>query len=155
MAKTGKRKIVNKSKKVKRSQKIKRINRKSRKNIKKGGGEKTCTEQFNEDQSFNLSACLESQKIEKERLKEIEHKRKIAEENEKEFKTLLEEYKKKKEEGNKEVFKPKDRVEEDMDNDDVNSDNLYNTFSRWLFLYKEAEYKKFSIKDEYRDFFIK
>jgi len=64
MARTGKRRVVNKSKKVKRSRKIKRVNCKSRKNIKKGG---TCIDDYNKklehglgDPSWGLSDCIES-----------------------------------------------------------------------------------------------
>jgi tRNA G18 (ribose-2'-O)-methylase SpoU len=101
MAKTGKRKIVNKSKKVKRSdKKTKRVIRRGRK-TRKIGGEKTCTELFEEDQSFNLKACLESKKAEKARLEEIIEEQKKAEQKKAEqkkadLKALTEEYEKKK-----------------------------------------------------------
>jgi hypothetical protein len=149
MAKTGKRKIVIKSKKninnKKRTKKINKKNRKTRKNIKKGG-KKTCTERFKEDPSFSLSACLESQKIEKERLDEIERKRKIAEKKEAELQILREDYNKKKEEYDNEVMKPESAVtDEDYTYQELHDnkyDKIYHPFDRWLFLYHEDEYKK-------------
>jgi hypothetical protein len=159
MAKTGKRKIANKSKKninnKKRTKKIskKKKNRKSRKNIKKGGV--SCIELFNKKlndpygplSNFELRNCLEFNK--NKRQKESRRQEENEKENKKqeELQKLLEEYNEKKANKDAEVLKPKESVsDEDNDYDDLyatNSDKIYHSFDRWLALWREDKYKQY------------